>query len=367
MLGVVLGIVVGYAMLCAGASARAETYTPHTRHASAHRITARYTTAHYVTHRAGSRSAGAHAGRSALGTATVQNRRQAHERSARLEPVRETVSSRRASGRERRAVRGEQSSNSTHRSNARRRHGRRRDPIDVLAETPKDSSPAEATDAERAAPATDKGLTVNDFVQAAGTHRNGIYASGVSRPDEDVSVTETSATVAVSRAAAQPAGTASMEAASSGHEPAPSERSAPSDLVGAPLAASAQQEDRVQPRAKPADAGIAPATHMELTEEVEQPVVLPGLYRDGRLVVPPPMRGTREILVHQNLIADEEGLSRIQDDDDLRRMRSERMLVDFPESASLRVNPELAPGPGRCASQPRLRVRIMGASTSRCR
>jgi hypothetical protein len=87
---------------------------------------------------------------------------------------------------------------------------------------------------------------------------------------------------------------------------------------------------------------------MELTEEVEQPVVLPGLYRDGRLVVPPPMRGTREILVHQNLIADEEGLSRIQDDDDLRRMRSERMLVDFPESASLRVNPELA-GDRRCA------------------
>jgi len=60
------------------------------------------------------------------------------------------------------------------------------------------------------------------------------------------------------------------------------------------------------------------------------------------------MRGTREILVHQNLIADEEGLSRIQDNDDLRRMRADRMLVDFPENASLRVNPELA-GDRRCA------------------
>ncbi len=76
--------------------------------------------------------------------------------------------------------------------------------------------------------------------------------------------------------------------------------------------------------------------------------MLPGLYRYGRLVVPPPMRGTREILVHQNLIADEEGLSRIQDDDDLRRMRTERMLVDFPESTSLHVNAELA-GDRRCA------------------
>ena len=90
------------------------------------------------------------------------------------------------------------------------------------------------------------------------------------------------------------------------------------------------------------------ATREDLAEEAGQPVVLPGLYRYGRLVVPPPMRGTREILVHQNLIADEEGLSRIQDDDDLRRMRAERMLVDFPESTSLHVNAELA-GDRRCA------------------
>jgi hypothetical protein len=89
-------------------------------------------------------------------------------------------------------------------------------------------------------------------------------------------------------------------------------------------------------------------THAELAEEVEQPVVLPGLYRYGRLVVPPPMRGTREILVHQNLMADDEGLTRIQDEYDLRRMRTQRMLVDFPVSASLRVNPELV-SDHRCA------------------
>lgn len=89
-------------------------------------------------------------------------------------------------------------------------------------------------------------------------------------------------------------------------------------------------------------------THAELAEEVEQPAVLPGLYRNGRLVVPPPMRGTREILVHQNRVADEEGLTRIQDEADLRRMRTVRTLVDFPVSASLRVNPELADD-HRCA------------------
>ncbi len=52
--------------------------------------------------------------------------------------------------------------------------------------------------------------------------------------------------------------------------------------------------------------------------------------------------------MHQNLMADQEGLSRIQDDADLRRMLADHMLVDFPESVALRVNPEL-PLDHRCA------------------
>jgi hypothetical protein len=214
---------------------------------------------------------------------------------------------------------------------------------------PKDSSTAESAATQRADPRSDKGLTVNDFVHAAGAQppsTAGVYASGVSQPDEDVSLTQTAATAAVSRAAAQPGVT---EVASADHQPTTPTRSVPSNLVGAPLVAPARNAGRDESHGKSvADPEVAPATHMELAEEVEQPVVLPGLYRYGRLVVPPPMRGTREILVHQNLIADEEGLSRIQDDEDLRRMRTERMLVDFPESESLRVNPELA-GDRRCA------------------
>jgi hypothetical protein len=217
----------------------------------------------------------------------------------------------------------------------------------VVAQAPKDPSAVESADVQRAGPGRDKALSVNDFVRAAGAPAAGVYASGVSQPDEDVSLTETHATAAVSRASAQSAGMASAEAAPAERQPV--ERSAPSDLVGAPLTASMHSPTRDESHEKPAvGAEIVPATHMELAEEVEQPVVLPGIYRYGRLVVPPPMRGTREILVHQNLIADEEGLSRIQDDDDLRRMRAERMLVDFPESASLHVNPELA-GDRRCA------------------
>jgi Family of unknown function (DUF5715) len=235
------------------------------------------------------------------------------------------------------------------RVSARRRRGERRhsERIDVVAETRRDFSTDDTADTQRAASVSDKGLTVNDFARAAGT-QSGVYASGVSHPDEDVSLTETHAAAAVSRAAAQPAVTASVEAVPV--ERAPLQRSAPSDLAGAPLAARGHDTAHAEPRSRAADADaeIAPPTHEELAEEVEQPVVLLGLYRDGRLVVPPPMRGTREILMHQNVMADEEGLSRIQDDEDLRRMRAERMLVDFPESASLHMNPELG-SDRRCA------------------
>ncbi len=93
---------------------------------------------------------------------------------------------------------------------------------------------------------------------------------------------------------------------------------------------------------------LRPATREEIVEEVEQPVVLPGLYRNGRLVVPAPLKGSHEILVHQNMMADDEGLERIQDEEDLRRLRAAHLLVDLHETASLHINPELA-ADRRCA------------------
>jgi hypothetical protein len=93
---------------------------------------------------------------------------------------------------------------------------------------------------------------------------------------------------------------------------------------------------------------LAHPSHEELSEEVAVPMVLPGLYRNGRLIVPAPLKGTHEILVHQNLMADDEGLERIQDDDDLARLRATHQLINFPESASLHVNPELS-SDRRCA------------------
>ena len=86
----------------------------------------------------------------------------------------------------------------------------------------------------------------------------------------------------------------------------------------------------------------------EMTEDAIKPLVVPIYTRSGRLIVPPPLKGTREILVHQNRMADDEGLSRIQDDVDLDRMRAQHLLVSFPDIEALDVNEDL-PMNRRCA------------------
>jgi hypothetical protein len=86
----------------------------------------------------------------------------------------------------------------------------------------------------------------------------------------------------------------------------------------------------------------------ELAQEAVQPRVLPLYNREGRLIVPPPLRGSREILVHQNQMADAAGLERIQDDGQLDQLRSSHRLVLLASNQSLHVNPEL-PENRRCA------------------
>jgi Family of unknown function (DUF5715) len=77
-------------------------------------------------------------------------------------------------------------------------------------------------------------------------------------------------------------------------------------------------------------------------EVVATPVILPTLYnKRGRLIVPPPLKGSHEILVHQNEVADRDGLDRIQNDEDLLGMRSERLLVSLPASNALQIDERL--------------------------
>jgi hypothetical protein len=79
-----------------------------------------------------------------------------------------------------------------------------------------------------------------------------------------------------------------------------------------------------------------------IEEEASTPVILPALYnKRGRLIVPPPLKGSHEILVHQNQVADRDGLTRIQNDDDLLAMHNQRLLVSLPASNALEVDERL--------------------------
>lgn len=79
-----------------------------------------------------------------------------------------------------------------------------------------------------------------------------------------------------------------------------------------------------------------------VAEEASTPVILPSLYnKRGRLIVPRPLKGSREILLHQNEVADREGLDRVQDDTDLTDMRTRKILVEIPVSSALVVDDRL--------------------------
>ncbi len=78
-------------------------------------------------------------------------------------------------------------------------------------------------------------------------------------------------------------------------------------------------------------------------DEAANPVILPTLYnKRGRLIVPPPLRGSHEILVRQNVVADRDGLDRIQDDDDLDEICApQQLLVPIPASNALDIDDRL--------------------------
>jgi Family of unknown function (DUF5715) len=95
-----------------------------------------------------------------------------------------------------------------------------------------------------------------------------------------------------------------------------------------------------------ADNSFAPRLpHMKsIEEEASTPMLLPALRVSslydsrGRLMVPPPLYGSREILLHQNQMADRDGLDRVRDDADLLDLRRDKKLIALPDNETLRVD-----------------------------
>ncbi|HEY9139043.1 MAG TPA: DUF5715 family protein [Terriglobus sp.] len=75
-----------------------------------------------------------------------------------------------------------------------------------------------------------------------------------------------------------------------------------------------------------ADAAVIPAVKVDLYDT------------RGHLKMLPAMKGSHEILVHQNQMAAADGLDRIEDDDQLRQMRRYKLLVSLPDNEAIMVN-----------------------------
>lgn len=93
---------------------------------------------------------------------------------------------------------------------------------------------------------------------------------------------------------------------------------------------------------------MSPASGVELPristieQEAATPMLLPSLYdKRGRLVVPAPLYGSHDVLVHQNQMADHDGLTRVRDDDDLNDLRREHKLVPLPDNEAVHVDDRL--------------------------
>lgn len=89
---------------------------------------------------------------------------------------------------------------------------------------------------------------------------------------------------------------------------------------------------------------LEPETEAKDVESTIPPIPM----RDGRLYMPPPMRGSLASLTRQDERDRAEGLQRIQNTAQLNQMRREGKLVALPASLQLRVNPDL-PLDRRCA------------------
>jgi len=128
-------------------------------------------------------------------------------------------------------------------------------------------------------------------------------------------------------------------------------KAAPKGKSGAKAGSKAKENDSAE-HATPSTPPHARSRRRH--KPAEPPADTPTLYRAGyragtpqpagrhrRLIVPAPLRGSHEVLVHQNAMADSEGLERIEDESELERLRAARLLVPVTESSALHIDPEL--------------------------
>ena len=181
------------------------------------------------------------------------------------------------------------------------------------------------------------------------------FSEGVSRPDDDETSPRGRSADATNQPVVSAASSSATVAAGPAH-PAATVPSQPPVIQGfggelaVPPGADAERPGGTRRRSHPSTWAPQPSAlnaepleeRETITEAAISPAVLPELYdRNGRLVMRAPLKGSHDVLVHQNVMADNDGLERIQTDSDLERLRAAHQLVTLPASESLHVNEDL--------------------------
>ena len=215
-----------------------------------------------------------------------------------------------------------------HVTHNRKQHLKPSDPVAVPEGADPGPTPiAEAASARKARP--------QDFLTKVPASAS-TPVTGVSHPDaEPITTSDGSETAPVIGAALRLAPSAATPAVLPGVTPG---AKTPAPVVR--VKPIAEQAATLAVLRKPAP--VLPVAEAHEKELLPPPVAMPALYtKSGRLIVPAALKGSHDILIHQNVMADHDGLDRIQDDDDLLRMRDAKLLVAVPENAEMRADERL--------------------------
>ena len=85
---------------------------------------------------------------------------------------------------------------------------------------------------------------------------------------------------------------------------------------------------------------VAPRPRVEPVSLPAPETSLVSLRREGFAMLPA-LKGSHENLIRQNVMADQDGLTRVQDDADLERMRLSGQLVPIPAAAGIQIDSRL--------------------------
>jgi len=107
-------------------------------------------------------------------------------------------------------------------------------------------------------------------------------------------------------------------------------------------AAAVSPANAVADKAAAANAGAASSSAGNPVPTATTAALMPSLYNSrGSLVVPAPLFGSREILLHQNEMAEDEGIDRVRDDAELATLRREKKLVALPANETVHIDERL--------------------------